>query len=110
MILVTGATGNVGAEVVNALVAAGEPVRALSRGTETAAPLAGVERVAGDLNKPESLTAALAGVRAVFLLSGYQDMPGLLAEIRTAGVQRVVLLSGGSAGSGDLSNAVSRYM
>jgi uncharacterized protein YbjT (DUF2867 family) len=37
-------------------------------------------------------------------------MAGTLAEARQAGVSRVVMLSGSSAASGDLSNAVSRYM
>jgi uncharacterized protein YbjT (DUF2867 family) len=109
MILVTGATGNVGLEVVNALALSGEPVRALSRGKRGSfAP--GVELVDGDLNEPESLTAALTGVDAVFLLPGYRDMPGLLAQIEKAGAARVVLLSGGSAGNNDPDNAVSAYM
>lgn len=45
------------------------------------------------------------GVRAAFLPSGYENMPETLAEIRRAGAERVVLLSGGSAGSGDLGPA-----
>ncbi|NUW46135.1 NAD(P)H-binding protein [Nonomuraea rhodomycinica] len=110
MILVTGATGNVGSEVVRALAAAGEPVRALVREPGAASLPDGVEAATGDLNRPESMTGALGGVRAVFLLAGYADMPGLLAEARRAGVEQVVLLSGGSAGSGDLTNAVTRYM
>jgi uncharacterized protein YbjT (DUF2867 family) len=110
MILVTGATGNVGGELVRALVDAGEEVRAMSRGSDRSALPEGAEGVAGDLNRPESLTGALAGVSAVFLLPGYEDMPGVLAEIRRAGAERVVLLSGGSAGDGDVSNAISRYM
>jgi uncharacterized protein YbjT (DUF2867 family) len=109
MILVTGATGNVGGELVRALVEAGEGVRALSRGERSALP-AGVDAVAGDLDRPESLSGALAGVRGVFLLPGFRDMPGVLAEIRRAGVERVVLLSGSSAPAGDMSNAISRYM
>jgi uncharacterized protein YbjT (DUF2867 family) len=106
MILVTGATGNVGSELVRLLTDRGVDVRALRR----ARPLEGVESVEGDLNRPSTLTPALAGVHGVFLLPGYNDMPGVLAEIRRAGVKRVVLLSGGSAGSGDMSNAISRYM
>ncbi|WP_042407443.1 NAD(P)H-binding protein [Streptacidiphilus carbonis] len=109
MILVTGANGNVGTEVVRALSEAGEQVRALVRVADRPAP-AGAEGVVGDLNEPESLAPALAGVRGLFLLPGYRDMPGLLAEAARAGVHRVVLLSGGSAGDGDMSNAVSRYM
>ena len=71
---------------------------------------AGVEAVTGDLNRPESLTEALAGVRGVFLLPGYEDMDGVLAAMRDAGVERVVLLSGSSAASGDTSNAITAYM
>jgi uncharacterized protein YbjT (DUF2867 family) len=108
MLLVTGATGNVGAEVVRALVDAGEPVRALTR--SAGALPAGVEAVPGDLNRPDSLSDALAGVRGVFLLPGYEDMDGVLAAMRDAGVERVVLLSGSSAASGDTSNAVTAYM
>jgi uncharacterized protein YbjT (DUF2867 family) len=109
MILVSGATGNIGAELVRTLAEAGEPVRALVRDPAAALP-DGAEPVTGDLDQPQTLRAALAGVRGVFLLPGYRDMPGLLGEVGAAGVERVVLLSGGSAGSGDLTNAVSRYM
>jgi len=111
MILVTGATGNAGGDVARVLMSAGQEVRGFIRRADQQATLPkGVEGVIGDLNQPETLSAALAGVRGVFLLSGYQDMPGLLAEIRRAGVERVVLLSGSSALVGDMSNAVTRYM
>jgi len=109
MYLVTGATGNIGAELVRTLAEAGEAVRALVRDPAVELP-AGAEAVTGDLNEPASLRPALAGATGVFLLPGYRDMPGLLGEARAVGVQRVVLLSGGSAGSGDLTNAVSAYM
>jgi uncharacterized protein YbjT (DUF2867 family) len=108
MILVSGATGNVGGELVRILAESGEQVRALTRGKGDFPP--GVAPVAGDLNQPESLRDALAGVQGMFLLSGYQDMPGLLAEVQDAGIEHVVLLSGGSAANGDVGNAVSRYM
>lgn len=110
MILVTGATGNVGSEVMQALLSAGERVRALTRGAATATLPANVEAVVGDLNRPETLAAALDGVDGVFLLPGYQNMADALAGMRSAGVGRVVLLSGTSAADGDLSNAVTRYM
>jgi uncharacterized protein YbjT (DUF2867 family) len=110
MFLVTGAAGNVGAEVVRALTAADQRVRALVRSGRPAGLPPGVEAVAGDLNRPDSLAEALAGVRGAFLLPGYEDMKGVLAEVRGAGVERVVLLSGSSAASGDSSNAVSAYM
>jgi uncharacterized protein YbjT (DUF2867 family) len=109
MFLVTGATGNVGSELVATLVQNGSEVRALVRRPGAALP-AGAQAVVGDLDEPESLSEALAGVAALFLLPGYADMPGLLARARDAGVERVVLLSGGSAAHEDLANAVSRYM
>jgi uncharacterized protein YbjT (DUF2867 family) len=110
VILVTGATGNVGTEVVRALVAACEEVRALVREPAEGGFPAGVETAVGDLNRPETLTGALDRVRGVFLLPGYADMPGLVAEMRRADVEHVVLLSSGAAADGDMSNAISRYM
>jgi len=85
-------------------------VRGLIRRDEDRSRLpAGVEGVVGDLNRPETLSAALTGVRGVHLLSGYQDMTGLMAEIRRAGVEHVVLQSSSSVPGGDMSNAVARY-
>ncbi len=71
MILVTGATGRTGSEVVKALIAKGEQVRALVRDPERAGSIQGpgVELVGGDLEKPETWDVALQGVDRVFLLS-----------------------------------------
>jgi uncharacterized protein YbjT (DUF2867 family) len=110
MILVTGATGNAGGAVVRALLEAGERVRGLVRRAADRSPLPpGVEAVTGDLNEPRTLRAPLRDVRAVFLLSGYHDIAGALAEMRGAGVERVVLLSSSAAPDGDVSNAIARY-
>ncbi|MDX2297440.1 MULTISPECIES: NAD(P)H-binding protein [Streptomyces] len=106
MILVTGATGNVGREVVQALARAGEPVRALVR---RPADLP-AEQAVGDLDRPESLAPALDGVRGVFLLPGYRDMPGLLTRMRESGVERVVLLSSLATVATDTDNVLSAYM
>lgn len=108
MILVTGASGNVGGELVTQLASANHRVRALVRSPNGMAPAANVETVVGDLDRPESLAPALDGVRGVFLLGGYRDMPGVLAEIRRAGVEHVVLLSSRSVVGGDVSNAIVR--
>jgi uncharacterized protein YbjT (DUF2867 family) len=110
MILVTGAAGNVGSELVRTLADAGLPVRALTRSAGQGRLPPGAQAAAGDLNDPASLRPALEGAAAVFLLPGYADMPGVLAEARRAGVRRVVQLSGMSAGSGDMSNAITAYM
>ncbi|MGW4827328.1 NAD(P)H-binding protein [Amycolatopsis japonica] len=104
MILVTGAGGNVGSELTGILARGGHPVRALVR---TPRPLPdGVEAVVGDLNEARSLKPALDGVRAVFLLGGYEDMPGALAVMREAGVEQVTLLSSRSVVGGHADNAV----
>ncbi|MGV9452557.1 NAD(P)H-binding protein [Streptomyces sp. NPDC003635] len=106
MILVTGATGQVGGKVVEALVEAGQPARALVR---RAAALP-VEQSVGDLDDPDSLAPALDGVHGVFLLPGYRDMPGLLAAMGRAGVERVVLVSSPAAVATDTRNAISEFM
>lgn len=110
--VVTGATGNVGGSLVTALVSRGMPVRAVVRSEADAARFSGddVQTAVGDLNQASSLASALEGAQALFLLPGYADMPSLYAAAREAGVGHVVQLSGVSAGSGDMSNAVTEYM
>jgi uncharacterized protein YbjT (DUF2867 family) len=108
VLLVTGATGNVGSEVVAALAARGEDVRAMVRGPAPAGAPDGVELVQGDLELPESLTPALAGARGVFLLGGWSDMPGLVRRIEEAGVERVVLLTSRCVVGGRPDNPVTR--
>jgi uncharacterized protein YbjT (DUF2867 family) len=110
LILVTGATGNAGGAVVRALVEAGEKVRALIRqGGQRRGLPDGVEAIAGDLNQPETLRKLLVGVKAVFLLSGYDGIAETLSEMSRAGVERVVLLSSSAAPGGDMTNAIARY-
>lgn len=105
---VTGATGNVGSELIRILAEAGEPVRALVReGRAGGLPL-GVEPVIGDLNRTETFASALRGIEGAFLLSGYEQQEQTLRALRESGARRVVLLSSGSL-PGEDSNAVSRY-
>jgi uncharacterized protein YbjT (DUF2867 family) len=110
MFLVTGATGNVGGEVVRALLENDRSVRALTRAGKGGTLPTEAELVEGDLNEPAGLAEAMAGVTGVFLLPGYADMAGLLDIVGRAGVERVVLLSGSSAASGDMRNAITAYM
>ena len=67
-VLVIGATGRVGRLVIDQLMQSGVPVRALTRRPAAARLPADVEVVTGDLTAPDSLDAALHGMRAVFLL------------------------------------------
>ncbi|MFF8788691.1 SDR family oxidoreductase [Streptomyces sp. NPDC015125] len=97
MIVVTGATGNIGRPLTQALAEAGQQVTAVSR--HTAAVPNGVRHVVADLAEPAGLTPALAGAKALFLLlSGDLHATGanpadLISEAAASGVRRVVLLS-----------------
>ena len=73
MILVTGATGNVGRHVVARLLSAGHGVRAITRDPSRASLPAGVEAVSGDLADPETLRPHLDDVEAVFLIWPFVD-------------------------------------
>ncbi|GLW08101.1 NmrA family transcriptional regulator [Microtetraspora sp. NBRC 13810] len=94
MILVTGATGNIGSALLGQLHAAGcAPLRGLTRDAARASFPAGVEAVEGDLARPDSLGAALDGVRSLFLLHGMGAEADVLAAAGKAGVEHVVLVS-----------------
>src|SRR6266581_1605291 len=67
MILVTGATGNVGREVVNLLLSGSEKVVALTRHPEKAALPEGAVVVGGDPSHPQTLTKALRDVEAILI-------------------------------------------
>jgi uncharacterized protein YbjT (DUF2867 family) len=93
-ILVTGATGRIGRQVVSQLVKTGALVRALSRTPETAQLPSEVEVLRGDLNVPASLDKCLRGVDIVFLIwtaspNAVSDAVKLIVEH----AKRVVFLS-----------------
>jgi uncharacterized protein YbjT (DUF2867 family) len=93
-VLVIGATGRIGREVVAQLLDSGIPVRALTRQPDKAALPATVEVVAGDLTVPESLDAALRGAGTVFLLwtAPPTTLPAAIDRLASH-AQRVVFLS-----------------
>ena len=93
-ILVTGATGSVGRLLVDELVDAGAPVRALTNHPDRAALPASVEVSKGYLGRPATLPAALEGVETVYLAPLPQYVDEFVACAREAGVRRVVVLSG----------------
>ncbi|MFF2776027.1 SDR family oxidoreductase [Streptomyces sp. NPDC058052] len=93
-VLVTGATGRVGRFVIDRLLDAGVPVRALTRRPEAADLPAKVEVHAGDLTAPETLVPALNGAGAVFLVwTAPPRTAAAVVERLAAHVRRVVFLS-----------------
>lgn len=101
-LLITGATGHVGMHLISLLHGKGYSVRALVRDRTRAAGLPDeVEVVVGDLARPETLPAALAGVERVFLLDASHGLDltrNVVAAAREAGVQQIVNLSSIGAG------------
>ena len=111
MILITGATGNNGIEIVKLLSRRGVPCRALVRTAEKSGMLSGlpgVEVVYGDFAYPETLAQALKGIdRALLISSADPRLPELQGNFvqaaKRAGVPYVVKFSGAwSMGGADL--------
>jgi nucleoside-diphosphate-sugar epimerase len=71
-VLVTGTSGTIGRRLVPALVAAGHPVRAMTRSDAAAqaAAAAGAEPVRGDVTDPASLSAAVRGCQVIIHAAG----------------------------------------
>jgi nucleoside-diphosphate-sugar epimerase len=108
--LVTGATGFLGGHLVDRLLAAGQPVRALVRNPAKAERLKeqGVEIVPGDVTEPASLPAAVAGCDTIYHLAAHvsdwgpwdtfhkvtvQGTENVFAAAAKASVKRLVLVS-----------------
>jgi uncharacterized protein YbjT (DUF2867 family) len=105
MILVIGATGNIGSEVARQLVAKGVGVRALVRDRAKAEAVLGtkVQLVAGDLSRPETVAAAMAGVDKLFLVTPFHlDQIAMksaaIQAAKQAGVKHIVMSTGIGAG------------
>jgi uncharacterized protein YbjT (DUF2867 family) len=100
MILVTGASGNNGAEVIKQLSGSGSPVRAMSRRPHErfgeGSP--GVEFVTADFDDPASLRRALDGVESAFLVTNSSERVqaqqlSFVDAARVVGVRHIVYLS-----------------
>jgi uncharacterized protein YbjT (DUF2867 family) len=93
-ILVIGATGNVGRQVVSQLLGAGVHVRAMTRHPDAAGLPSQVEVIRGDLTLPDTLDACLKGIDAVFLVWTAPATAVVPALDRIAKhARRIVLLS-----------------
>lgn len=98
MLLVFGATGRIGGELISILSSERVPSVAATRAPEQARPLPGIRWAKADLAKPASMEGLLGGVKTMFLLTGNgPDLAALqVAAIRAAaksGVEYVVKLS-----------------
>lgn len=96
-VLITGATGNVGAGLVPALTAAGILVRALTHSEAKAQPFRdqGIEVVIADLDRPNTLDAAVAGVDKIYLVTwngptAPQQVRNLIDAAKRAGRPHIV--------------------
>jgi uncharacterized protein YbjT (DUF2867 family) len=97
-ILVTGATGNVGRQVVDQLVKRGAEVRALVRDPAKANFPAGVDIAQGDMLDVDAMRRAFSGVSTLFLLNAvvpdeFTQALVALNLAREAGIERIVYLS-----------------
>lgn len=101
IILVTGATGNVGTELTKLLSAQKMPFRAMVRslkGTDKLAALEGAELVVGDFNDEETVAGALKDVKRAFLLTDSSEQTenqqiNFVDAARRAGIKHIVKLS-----------------
>ncbi len=92
-VLVTGATGFIGKNLVAALAARGDDVTCLVRSTSSVAPLPKACRWAtGDVTEPDSLPAAMAGVDVVYHLAGLTKANSYshFCQVNEQGVRNVV--------------------
>lgn len=113
-ILITGATGNIGGEVIQQLLAKQVPIRGLVRDLKKAAKLEAqrIELAQGDFSQPETLDAALQGVEKAFLVMPNHPHQvelesNFIDAAQRAGVQHLVKLS--VLGAGELPSTFQQW-
>ena len=100
-ILVTGATGNVGKEVIKSLMAKGSQVRAAIRNIEKLRTMGpeGIEPVSFEFDDPKTFDIAMAGVDKIFMIApplapnSYELLTPLIKKAVDMDVRRIVFLS-----------------
>lgn len=96
MIVVTGATGNVGRPLIDLLRQSGAQVRGITRNPQqSSAEKAPVKFVEADPSRPATMVSALRGATGLFInpMAVQSAVDGLLALAKSSGVRRVVALS-----------------
>ncbi len=114
MILVTGATGTIGREVMSQLHEIGCDIRAVSRNPQKTSWPTGVDVIAGDLGDPKIIPALLDGVEKIFFMVTPNVTDHYLIQMaQQYGVQHIVMLSSGSIGSAtteeEIDDAIARF-
>ena len=101
MILVTGATGNVGSEIARQLIARDLPFRIYVRDADKARAMigdTGYETALGSFDDATAFAAALDGIEAVYMVTNQSeafksDLERMTEQVKQAGIERFVMLS-----------------
>jgi NAD(P)H dehydrogenase (quinone) len=90
LILVTGATGNIGSSIAKHLERLGKQFRLLARDPDKLSDFPNADKVKGDYSDVASLSHAFTGVSSAFIVSGYAE-PGERAKLHSNAFQAAQL-------------------